>query len=161
MLAPSLPASGLELCSSRHSNFALDRTGTDSAEAERCSLQHVYQTDTYERAGGSKLPATLVILTTQAADQGRAPASLCLASRLYSNSFFCRLSKAECSLTPSGMLTCRTVGRSQHWSASSDGVRRAARQQLHSEVTEWLVLWPRTGWLVFDFREGQHFSLPH
>ena len=33
----------------------------------------MYQTDTYERAGGPKLPKTLVILMTQAAGQGRAP----------------------------------------------------------------------------------------
>jgi len=69
MVAPSLPASGLELCSPRHSNFALDSTGTDSTEA-RCNT--CIKTDTYERAGGPKLAATLVILTTKAAGQGRA-----------------------------------------------------------------------------------------
>jgi hypothetical protein len=95
MLAPSLPALGLELCSPRHSNFALDSTGTDSTEAVRCNLQHVYQTDTYERAGGPKVTATLVILTTQAADQGRAPASLSLTSSLYSNGFFFAFRKSN------------------------------------------------------------------
>jgi len=68
MLAPSFPASRLELYSPRHSNFALDSNGTDSTEAVRCSLQHVYQTETYERAGGPKVTETLVSLTTQAAD---------------------------------------------------------------------------------------------
>jgi hypothetical protein len=146
----------------------------------RCSLQHVYQTNTYEHAGGPKLPATLVILTTDvggpklpatlviltthaggpklpatlviltthvggpklpatlviltthAADQGRAPASLCFTSSLYPNSFFFRLSKAECLVKPSGMSNSNTVWRSRHWPVSSEAVRRASTQQLHT-----------------------------